>query len=49
MSDRTMGNGFKPFRLDVRGKFFTQRAEGPWYCCPKKSRCSKAVDGALGK
>jgi len=51
--DGTKENGFTlkegRFRLDVRGKLFTQRAEGPWYCCPKKSRCSKAVDGALGR
>jgi len=40
-SNRTKGNGFKlkekKFKLDVRKKFFTQRAVRPWHCCPEKS------------
>ena len=30
-------------RLDVRGKFFTQRAVRPWHCCPQK--CGYPIPG----
>jgi len=36
--DAIQRNGFKlidgRFRLDVRRKFFTQRAVRPWHSCP---------------
>ena len=50
-SDRTKSKSFKlkegRFGLDVRRKFFIQRVERPWHCCPEKLwvphpwRCSR--------
>jgi len=42
-SDRTRGNGFNlnlsSFSLDVRKKFFTQKAMSSWHCCPESCGC----------
>jgi len=42
-SDRIRGNGFKRkkerLKLDVRKKFFPQRAVRCWNSCPKKLWC----------
>ena len=46
------GKGFKlkekRFRLDVRGKFCTQRAVRCWHCCPERLGGKRRLDGALG-
>ena len=46
------GNGLKlkevRFRLDVRRKFFTQRAVRPWHSCPEKLWCP-IPGGAQGR
>ena len=53
-SDRTSGNGSKlkegGVRLDVTGKFFTQRAVRPWHCCPESCGCPipGGVQGQVG-
>ena len=42
-SDKTRANSFTlkkgRFRLDIKEKFFTQRAVRPWHSCPEKLWC----------
>ena len=57
-SDRPRRNGFKTkegrFKLDIRRKFFTQRAVRRWHCCPESCGAPSlevlkaGLDGALG-
>ena len=45
-NDRRRRNGFKKegrFMLDVRQKFFTQKAVRPWHSCPEKLRVPHAT------
>ena len=58
-SNRTKSNGFKlkegRFRLDVMGKFFTERVVRCWYRLPREAMDARSLeffkarlDGALG-
>jgi len=54
--DRTRGNSFKlkegKFRMDIRRKFFAQRAVRRWHGCPEKlwmpHSCSYSRSGWVG-